>query len=544
MPSDRDIPDPVETTLRNWFLTPEERGNPWTRIDSRRNDGTAWTRGNLVEPLVHGAVYFKRLYDTLCGMGSGDWVHFTDWRGDADEILTEPGTEVGAVLAELAGKGVQVRGLIWRSHPATMQFSEGENLELAQTVNEAGGEVLLDERVRRGGSHHQKLFLIRHPANEDADVAFVGGIDLCHGRRDDITHSGDPQVYRLDERYGERPPWHDVQIQLRGPVLNDLAYTFRERWDDPTPIDHRNPVRKLMRDRAHEPEEPSPLPPMPQEPKPCGPHAVQVLRTYPAKRPPFPFAADGERSIARAYHKAYARARRLIYLEDQYFWSSEVPGVLAETLRRTKDLRVIIVLPRYPEQDGWPAGPINRKGQRSAIQIVKEAGGDRVGIYDIENEQGTPIYVHAKVCVIDDVWCAVGSDNMNVRSWTHDSELSCAIVDETLDEREPRDPAGLGDGARTFARDLRLELWREHLGVTNDDGLIDPEEGFAAFRSSAEALDRWHAEGKNGPRPPGGARVHRLEDDPAWMQRAAVPLYKTFLDPDGRPRHLKKQNSF
>ena len=97
---------------------------------------------------------------------------------------------------------------------------------------------------------------------------------------------------------------------------------------------------------------------------------------------------------------------------------------------------------------------------------------------------GTPIYVHAKVCVIDDVWMIVGSDNVNRRSWTHDSELSCAVIDATLDEREPRDPAGLGDGARRVARDTRLHLWREHLG--RDDGddvdLVDPESAFAAFR--------------------------------------------------------------
>jgi hypothetical protein len=30
---------------------------------------------------------------------------------------------------------------------------------------------------------------------------------------------------------------------LRGPVVGDVAHTFRERWNDPTPFDHRNPIR-------------------------------------------------------------------------------------------------------------------------------------------------------------------------------------------------------------------------------------------------------------------------------------------------------------
>ena len=50
-------------------------------------------------------------------------------------------------------------------------------------------------------------------------------------------------------------------------------------------------------------------------------------------------------------------------------------------------------------------------------------------MFDLENDAGTPIYVHAKVCVVDDHWMTIGSDNLNLRSWTHDSELTCAVVD-------------------------------------------------------------------------------------------------------------------
>lgn len=478
----------------------------------------------------------------MCNLESGDWIHFTDWRGDADERLAGPGTEVGELLAGLASKGVHIRGLIWRSHP--LNFSEAENLHLAEMVNEKGGVILLDERVRRGGSHHQKLFLIRRPGDAGRDVAFVGGIDLCHSRNDDAEHLGDPQVYDLDKRYGPRPPWHDAQIEIHGPAVNDLAVTFRERWADPTPLDHRNPLRRVLRDRSHEPDEIPALPPLPRDPDPQGPHAVQVLRTYPAKKPAFPFAPNGERSIARAYHKAYARAQRLIYIEDQYFWSSEVPGILAQNLRDKPDLHLIVILPRFPEEDGAVTGPPNIYGQLQAVETIREAAGDRAAFYDLENTSGTPIYVHAKVCVVDDVWAAIGSDNVNLRSWTHDSELSCSVIDETKDERDPRDPAGLGDGARRFARDLRLELWREHLGRTSDIELIDPGEGFRTFKEVARALDDWYAGGKKGTRPPGRVRRHEPEDLPGWVRRWAAPVYRTMLDPDGRPRDLRRANRF
>ena len=54
-----------------------------------------------------------------------------------------------------------MRGLLWRSHPDQEGYAEQENAHLGKVVNEAGGEVLPDERVRRLGSHHQKLVVIR-----------------------------------------------------------------------------------------------------------------------------------------------------------------------------------------------------------------------------------------------------------------------------------------------------------------------------------------------------------------------------------------------
>ena len=76
-------------------------------------------------------------------------------------------------------------------------------------------------------------------------------------------------------------------------------------------------------------------------------------------------------------------------------------------------------------------------GHAEALAMVREAGGDRVQVLDVENLQGRPVYVHAKLCVVDDVWAAVGSDNFNTRSWTHDSELTAAVVDSERDQRAP-----------------------------------------------------------------------------------------------------------
>lgn len=535
----------AEDAHADWFLTADERGNAASWIDRRHAGALAWSEGNLVRPVVHGQPYFRRLHDLLQALHPGDRVYFTDWRGDADERLLPEGPTIGELLCQLARRRVEVRGLLWRSHSDHLRLSAQENQRLGRDINDAGGEALLDQRVRRFGSHHQKMVVLRHRGRPELDVAFVGGIDLCHSRRDDDEHDGDPQQQRMDPRYGPRPPWHDAAFELRGPVVGDVLESFVERWDDPHPLDRRTPYRMLLQRLARMPRHPKPLPERFPDPPPAGPHAVQVLRTYARKRPGYPFAPRGERSVARAYAKAFARARSLIYLEDQYLWSEPVARGLVTALERSPQLQLIAVVPRFPDADGPVSGPPNRLGQIRAMRLLRAAAPDRVAVFDLESPRGVPIYVHAKICVVDDIWCTCGSDNFNRRSWTCDSELTCAVLDHTLDEREPLDQGGQGDGARRFARNLRLQMWAEHLDRDVDDpALLDPAGALQLWRSAADALDAWHRAGRRGPRPRGRVRHH----DPAPLRRLqslwAEPVHRTLFDPDGRPLRMRREGRF
>ncbi|MBG0827683.1 phospholipase [Planomonospora sp. ID67723] len=514
----------------DWFLTAEERDNPATKLH-------AWTTGNLVRPLIHGAAYYAELKARVDRLGKNDLLLFADWRGDPDELLTEDGPGVAQVMAQAAARGALVRGLIWRSHLDWLRFSSEENRHLGEDVEAAGGQCLLDTRVRPGGSHHQKFVILRHDEDSAEDVAFVGGIDLCHSRRDDAEHRGDGQTVAMPRAYGDRPPWHDVQVMIQGPAVGEVEKVFCERWQDPAP-ETRHPIKRLRDHFARMDDEP-PLPDPGPPPEPVGTHAVQLLRTYPHRRSAYPFAPQGERSVARAYHKVLRAARSLVYLEDQYLWSTEVIEPFAGALEREPELRMIIVVPRHPDQDGWLAGPASLIGRADALARLQEAGGDRIAVYDLENHAGTPVYVHAKVCVVDDVWASVGSDNVNLRSWTYDSELSCAVIDE---EPDPRPPAG----ARRFARELRLDLAAEHLDRDpgDVDDLCDPVVTFDAFAESAERLERWHRDGCRGPRPPGRLRPHAPPRLGRLRRVLAAPLYRIAVDPDGRPPALRRSKNF
>ena len=160
----------------------------------------------------------------------------------------------------------------------------------------------------------------------------------------------------------------------------------------------------------------------------------------------------------------------------------------AAALRENPELRLVVVLPMVPDREGALAEVPQLYGRSLAMRTIIEAGGDRVAVFGLCNEAGLPIYVHSKTCVIDHRWASVGSDNLNRRSWTSDSEIACTVVDERgdLDEPAPED---------SFPRVLLRTLVAEHLGCDPDDVPEDPHELFDAMVACADALDEWYAGG-------------------------------------------------
>jgi hypothetical protein len=94
-----------------------------------------------VRPLIHGSTYFAELHHRVSQMRDGDLLMFVDWRGDPDERLTgSPDSEAGKVFGDAAKRGVDVRGLVWRSHWDRFAFSAAQNRHLGDEINNAGGQ--------------------------------------------------------------------------------------------------------------------------------------------------------------------------------------------------------------------------------------------------------------------------------------------------------------------------------------------------------------------------------------------------------------------
>ncbi len=203
-------------------------------------------------------------------------------------------------------------------------------------------------------------------------------------------------------------------------------------------------------------------------------------------------------------------------------------------VERNPDLFIIGVVPMYPDLEGAAGRLPQLEGRRRAMRDLLRDFPDRVAIYGLESHAGTPVYVHAKACMIDDTWTTIGSDNFNRRSWTHDSELSAVVID-----REGE-----------YGRRLRLTLAAEHLDRDPGDradamvDYLEPADMFTTYAASAARLDAWWDGGQTGPRPAG--RLRRIEPPEIGLLTRAVASvpYALLHDPDGRPCRLRRADNF
>jgi phosphatidylserine/phosphatidylglycerophosphate/cardiolipin synthase-like enzyme len=275
----------------------------------------------------------------------------------------------------------------------------------------------LDARERPMHCHHEKTIVI------DDRIAFVGGIDLTtfHGDR------WDTQEHKPRGAIG----WHDVAARIAGPAVQDVAENFAMRW------------------RAITGEALSPV----ATPAPAGDIELQVVRTVPDGM--YPLLPRGDFRILESYLRALRAAQRFIYLENQFLWSPEILEVLRQKLAKppTPDFRLVLVLPAKPDNGGD-----DTRGQLGTLVQADGDGGRLLActLYAIGGEKDWPIYVHAKVGIVDDAWVTIGSANLNEHSLFNDTEMN-------LVSHDPR-----------LAQQTRLRLWAEHLQRPVNEVAGDP----------------------------------------------------------------------
>lgn len=221
---------------------------------------------------------------------------------------------------------------------------EAQGIELAlYNPLQFGGELR-----RNLFRDHRKLLVV------DDACAFVGGAG--------ITDAFDPAS--TGSLY-----WHDVMVEIRGPLVADWQAVFRHNWEHWAP------------------EASAPVAVTAQLPR-IGTQAGRCSLAGPGTRA----------TIKRSLLGRITGARRRIWLATAYFVPSwKLRRRLARAARRGVDVRLLLPGP-YTDH------PAVRHAGRRFYRRLLDAG---VRIYEYQ-----PRFLHAKIALIDD-WVAIGSSNLD-----------------------------------------------------------------------------------------------------------------------------------
>jgi phospholipase D1/2 len=345
-----------------------------------------------------------------------------------------------------------------------------------------------DDTHPLGGSHHQKIVVI------DDKMAFVGGLDLTTRRWDTPEHRpDDPRRVAFGNPY---PPFHDLMIAVDGEAAGHLAEIARKRWRTATG-ETLAPVQV-----AGDPWPPSFASDITNV-------EVGIACTAPAVN-----GEQGARDVAQLYLDLIARAKRYIFLENQYFTSQKIGEALAARLVEPDGPEIVLVMRLLSH--GWLEEMTMHVLRTRLIRQLRAA--DRHGRFQIYYPHigglapGTCVDVHSKAMVVDDEWLRIGSSNLSNRSMGLDTE--CDVVVEAR---------GAPRVARAIRR-FRDRLLAEHLGVREDDVASKIEQA-GSMNAAIGAL--------------GSERrtLRPLEEVPEWSD--AVVSAVSFADPE-RPVSLER----
>jgi len=220
-------------------------------------------------------------------------------------------------------------------------------------------------------SSHTKLIIIDHAK------AYLGGMNI--GRE-----------YRYE--------WHDLMLEVDGPLVRRLQKDFDGRWAHAGPGGDLAFAINAVR---------------PDEPPDAGDIGDMDVRPL--------YTRTGDAQILRAQLAAIRRARSLIYIEQPYVSDDEIIHELIAARRRGVDVRVIL-------PTGNDSGLMNSANLLAANAFLRNG----VRVY------GYPGMSHVKAAIFDG-WACVGSANFDKLSLRINQEANLGTSDARFVDRLRRE---------------------------------------------------------------------------------------------------------
>ena len=327
--------------------------------------------GNRVELLVNGPASFAALAEAIRSAR-------TRIDMESYEFDDVAGGEFSDILLAARQRGVEVN-LIYDAWGA-----KGTSGALFDRLRRGGVRVLEynplqpNSRVpvQINARDHRKLLCA------DGKVAITGGVNIS--RAYENAPDGEPADPR-DEA------WRDTDVRIEGPVVAQFEQFFMETW---------------RKQKGPALAEPPPAPPPGQ-----GGMTVQAIDGAPE---------DGQPLIYRTLLAAIELSRRSVHLTTGFFVPTpDITRALTGGARRGVDVQLIV--------PGRSTSDAAVEAGRSKYGDLLEAG---VALHEYQGR-----ILHAKTAVIDGMWSAVGSSNLDWRSTIWNNEIDAIILGDGFGAR-------------------------------------------------------------------------------------------------------------
>ncbi len=397
------------------------------------------TRAHVI---VDAAAYFELIQDAM--LEARQRIFLIGWDFDSRILLgggrrwwnlprkTRFPARLGAFVVWLVKRnpGLEVRILKWNFGALKFIFRGTMIIDLLRWLMNRSIDFKFDSAVPLGASLHQKIVVI------DDRMVVCGGIDMTSERWDTPAHLHEDLRRRKPggALYG---PWHDVTMMMEGDVARALGDLGRMRWKraggtplGPCGVQEETPWPARLRAEFRDVE-------------------IGIARTQAR------YGEDpGINEIEQLYIEQILSARRFIYAESQYFASRQIAEAIAERLSRPDPPEIVLINPLTAE--GWLEQAAMDTARVRLCHAVRESDPlHRFRIFVPLTSGGIPIYVHAKLMIVDDEIVRVGSANLNNRSMGLDTECDVFI--------DGRRPANRHIGPAITR--LRHTLLAEHCGI-------------------------------------------------------------------------------
>jgi len=316
--------------------------------------------------LIGGDVFFPRMIEVI--KGAADSIDLRLFIFDNDDYAVR----IADLLKEKSAQGVRVRVLLDSmgqvlgegKMPGDLPAGFVPPRSIIQYLQQDSGiEVRRRPSAFFRGDHTKTIVI-------DNQVGFTGGMNI--GRE-----------YRWD--------WHDMMIELSGPILEELRYEFDLAWEHAGLWgDLAYFLARVTRRRPAES---------------CAENGSSVRLLYTRVNNP---------EIFRAQLEAIRRARSYIWIHNAYFSNNEIAYDLVNARRRGVDVRVIL--------PGHTNHTIMTKSNIVTANILFR-NGIKVYFY--------PGMAHVKAAIYDG-WICAGSANFDKLSLLDNLELNIASFDEQV----------------------------------------------------------------------------------------------------------------